>query len=93
MSDHAGTVGKIVHRRRWLRDSSPVSLPGRRLPGEGDERTGCRSVLCCSGPVCTVDDITVTGAAGSKPTITIPDTWLPAEELLSKDLVVGTGPR
>ena len=41
---------------------------------------------------CTVDDITVTGAAGSKPTITIPDTCSPPAQLLSKDLVVGTGP-
>ena len=48
-----------------------------------------------SGPdcgTCTVDDITVTGAAGSKPTITIPDTCSPPKELLSKDLVVGAGP-
>ena len=41
---------------------------------------------------CTVDDITVTGAVGSKPTIAVPDTCSPPAELLSKDLVVGTGP-
>ena len=41
---------------------------------------------------CTVDEITVTGVVGSKPTITVPDTCSPPAELLSKDLVVGTGP-
>jgi peptidylprolyl isomerase len=41
---------------------------------------------------CTVDDVVVTGAAGSKPTITIPDTCSPPRQLLSKDLVVGDGP-
>jgi peptidylprolyl isomerase len=41
---------------------------------------------------CTVDDITVAGDAGSKPTITVPDTCSPPTALLSKDLVVGTGP-
>jgi peptidylprolyl isomerase len=43
-------------------------------------------------PACTADDITVTGAAGSKPTITVPDTCSQPTQLLSKDLVVGTGP-
>jgi FKBP-type peptidyl-prolyl cis-trans isomerase len=42
-------------------------------------------------PVCTVDDIGVSGEAGSKPTITVPDTCTPPAQLLSKDLVVGTG--
>lgn len=43
-------------------------------------------------PVCTVDDIGVAGDPGSKPTITVPDTCTPPAQLLSKDLVVGTGP-
>ena len=43
-------------------------------------------------PACTVDDIAVTGAAGGKPAIAIPDTCSPPAELLSKDLVVGDGP-
>jgi peptidylprolyl isomerase len=43
-------------------------------------------------PACTADDITVTGALGSKPTISVPDTCSPPTQLLSKDLVVGTGP-
>jgi peptidylprolyl isomerase len=41
---------------------------------------------------CTADDVTVGGAPGSKPTITVPDTCSPPTQLLSKDLVAGTGP-
>jgi peptidylprolyl isomerase len=41
---------------------------------------------------CTADDITVGGAPGSKPTITVPDRCSPPTRLLTKDLVVGTGP-
>jgi FKBP-type peptidyl-prolyl cis-trans isomerase len=43
-------------------------------------------------PACTADDITVDGDPGSKPTITVPDTCSPPKQLLSKDLVGGTGP-
>lgn len=43
-------------------------------------------------PACTADDIPVAGAPGSAPTITIPDTCSPPSQLVSKDLVVGTGP-
>lgn len=43
-------------------------------------------------PACTADDIPVAGTPGSKPTITVPDTCSPPAQLLSKDLVVGTGP-
>ncbi|HEY0453885.1 FKBP-type peptidyl-prolyl cis-trans isomerase [Actinophytocola sp.] len=41
---------------------------------------------------CTADDITVSGAAGAKPKITVPDTCSPPTKLLSKDLTPGTGP-
>ena len=41
---------------------------------------------------CTADDVTVGGAPGSKPTITVPDTCSPPTQLLTKDLVAGTGP-
>jgi len=40
---------------------------------------------------CTVDDVQVSGAFGSKPTITIPDTCTPPTQQLSKDLTPGTG--
>jgi peptidylprolyl isomerase len=45
-----------------------------------------------SGSVCTADDVTVEGAAGQKPTITLPDTCEPPTELVVKDLAPGTGP-
>ena len=40
---------------------------------------------------CTADDIKVTGAFGSKPAITIPDTCAAPTKLLTKDLTPGTG--
>ncbi|WP_436699534.1 FKBP-type peptidyl-prolyl cis-trans isomerase [Nocardioides sp. BYT-33-1] len=45
-----------------------------------------------SGEECAIDDITVEGAFGSTPTITVPDDCTPPVELLSKDLVTGSGP-
>jgi peptidylprolyl isomerase len=45
-----------------------------------------------SGAECTADDVTVEGAAGEKPTITLPDTCTPPTELVVEDLVPGTGP-
>ncbi|HVW44452.1 MAG TPA: FKBP-type peptidyl-prolyl cis-trans isomerase [Amycolatopsis sp.] len=40
---------------------------------------------------CTADDIKVSGAFGSKPTITIPDTCAAPTKLLTKDLTPGSG--
>ncbi|WP_246842862.1 FKBP-type peptidyl-prolyl cis-trans isomerase [Allokutzneria sp. NRRL B-24872] len=45
-----------------------------------------------AGPPCAVDKIVVTGAAGQKPTVTIPSDCAPPTELVSKDLIPGTGP-
>jgi peptidylprolyl isomerase len=45
-----------------------------------------------SGPACTAADVKVDGAAGAKPTITLPDTCSPPTELVVEDLVPGTGP-
>lgn len=42
-------------------------------------------------PTCTADDITVQGAFGAKPTVTIPDTCAPPAKLVTKDLSTGTG--
>ncbi|MCP3803542.1 FKBP-type peptidyl-prolyl cis-trans isomerase [Allokutzneria sp. A3M-2-11 16] len=44
-----------------------------------------------AGPPCTIDQVTATGAAGQKPTVTIPATCSPPAELLTKDLIPGTG--
>jgi peptidylprolyl isomerase len=40
---------------------------------------------------CKADDIKVDGAAGAKPTITIPTTCKPPSALVSKDITPGTG--
>jgi peptidylprolyl isomerase len=40
---------------------------------------------------CTADDIQVSGEANKRPTITIPDTCAPPKQLVTKDLVAGTG--
>jgi peptidylprolyl isomerase len=42
---------------------------------------------------CTAEDITVEGAAGRKPTITVPDTCSAPTELVVSDLAPGTGPQ
>ncbi|AHH20729.1 peptidyl-prolyl cis-trans isomerase [Nocardia nova SH22a] len=44
------------------------------------------------GRECTADDIGVTGGFGQAPTITIPDDCDPPTQLVTKDLVEGTGP-
>lgn len=44
------------------------------------------------GRECTADDIGVTGDFGAAPTITIPDTCDPPKQLITKDLVAGSGP-
>ncbi|MFI6867533.1 FKBP-type peptidyl-prolyl cis-trans isomerase [Nocardia sp. NPDC050406] len=44
------------------------------------------------GRECTADDIAVQGGYGETPTITIPDDCDPPKTLITKDLVVGTGP-
>ncbi|MEV5648449.1 FKBP-type peptidyl-prolyl cis-trans isomerase [Nocardia sp. NPDC052254] len=44
------------------------------------------------GRECTAEDIGVTGGFGETPTITIPDDCDPPKQLVTKDLVEGTGP-
>jgi peptidylprolyl isomerase len=44
------------------------------------------------GRECTAVDVKVTGGFGETPTITIPDDCDPPAHLITKDLVVGTGP-
>ncbi|MFD3707234.1 FKBP-type peptidyl-prolyl cis-trans isomerase [Nocardia sp. NPDC058658] len=45
-----------------------------------------------TGLECTADDVKVTGGFGEAPTITIPDTCEAPKTLITKDLVVGSGP-
>ncbi|MCX4097418.1 FKBP-type peptidyl-prolyl cis-trans isomerase [Nocardia sp. alder85J] len=44
------------------------------------------------GRACTADDIKVGGGFGVAPTITLPDNCDPPTDLVTKDLVTGTGP-
>lgn len=66
-------------------ESEEASEPPETQPSE-PEGPGA------GGPACTAADITVEGAAGAKPTITLPDTCSPPTELVVEDLVPGTGP-
>jgi peptidylprolyl isomerase len=68
--------------------SSADTAPAATTAGPAPTATATVADL----PACTADDITVTGAPGSKPTISVPDTCSPPKQLLSKDLVVGAGP-
>jgi peptidylprolyl isomerase len=53
---------------------------------------GRQSAASSAGKACAADDIKVEGAFGADSTVTIPDTCTPPKELLTKDLVPGTGP-
>ena len=68
------------------------SSPARDNPAAATGPTPAATATVADLPACTADDITVTGAPGSKPTISVPDTCSPPKQLLSKDLVVGAGP-
>jgi peptidylprolyl isomerase len=54
--------------------------------------TESASVAPAAGRQCTVDDVTVTGPAGQKPTINIPAGCSPPSQLAVKDLSNGSGP-
>lgn len=58
---------------------APSSEPSETEPGD-------------AGPACTAEDITVEGAVGQQPTITVPDTCSAPTDLLVADLAPGTGP-
>jgi peptidylprolyl isomerase len=49
-------------------------------------------VVPAAGRQCTVDDITVNGQMGQKPTINVPANCSPPSQLVDKDLTNGTGP-
>ncbi|GLZ28780.1 peptidyl-prolyl cis-trans isomerase [Lentzea sp. NBRC 105346] len=44
-----------------------------------------------SGPACTADDFKVTTEPGKKPSVTVPATCSAPKELLTKDVIPGTG--
>ncbi len=68
-----------------------ATLLGAAACGGGSSTAGGQPTSNAPKKTCTVDDIQVSGAFGSKPTITIPDTCTPPTQQLSKDLTPGTG--
>ncbi|GAB3442713.1 FKBP-type peptidyl-prolyl cis-trans isomerase [Actinophytocola sediminis] len=71
-------------------DTQSFEAPAESEPSETEptEQAGTEA----SGPACTAADVVVDGAAGQKPTITLPDTCSPPTELVIEDLTPGTGP-
>ena len=88
------TVGKIVMATALAAATMSCSSPadGTATGTQASAPPAVTTAPAAALAPCTADDVTVTGAAGRKPTITIPDTCSPPAQLLSKDLVVGTGP-
>ena len=87
------TVGKILIVVAVAAGLASCSSPGAsNAAGPAPTASAAPASPSNELPVCTADDIPVAGAPGSKPTITVPDTCSPPTQLLSKDLVVGTGP-
>jgi peptidylprolyl isomerase len=84
-------VGKVVALAAvavgTLSCSSPADAPAAATATPAAAPSASAALVAC-----TADDIPVAGAPGAKPTITIPDTCAPPAQLLSKDLVAGTGP-
>jgi hypothetical protein len=86
------TVGKIMVIVAVAAGLASCSSPARDNPTAATGPTPAATATVADLPACTAEDITVTGAPGSKPTISVPDTCSPPKQLLSKDLAVGTGP-
>ncbi|MBF6243547.1 FKBP-type peptidyl-prolyl cis-trans isomerase [Nocardia elegans] len=66
-----------------------TTAPGTRAPAA---TLAAAAPTASHGRECTADDIVVTGGFGQAPTITIPDNCDPPKQLVTKDLVEGTGP-
>ncbi|PPJ23121.1 peptidylprolyl isomerase [Nocardia nova] len=69
--------------------SPSTTAPGTRAPAA---TSAAAAPTASHGRECTADDIGVTGGFGQAPTITIPDDCDPPKQLVTKDLVEGTGP-
>ncbi|PPI92170.1 FKBP-type peptidyl-prolyl cis-trans isomerase [Nocardia nova] len=69
--------------------SPSTTAPGTHAPAA---TSAAAAPTASHGRECTADDIGVTGGFGQAPTITIPDNCDPPKQLVTKDLVEGTGP-
>ncbi|HJQ47704.1 MAG TPA: FKBP-type peptidyl-prolyl cis-trans isomerase [Amycolatopsis sp.] len=96
-----GKIMIVVAAALTLAACSPHQEPSSYPAGDGPTYPAPNPVAAASSSAaaptgqqqheCTADDIKVTGAFGSKPTITIPDTCTAPTKLLTKDLAPGTG--
>lgn len=59
---------------------------------DSDDTKGSDDSAQSAGGVCTADDIEVEGDFGEKPSVTLPEDCTPPTEILTKDLVEGSGP-
>ena len=66
------------------------SGPASEAPSQAP--SAAPSATTAAGPACTAADIKVTGDVGKAPTVTIPDSCSPPAQLLTADLVQGSGP-
>ena len=96
-----GKIMIVVAAALTIAACSPHQDPSSFPPGDGPTypapEPAAASSSAAAAPTgqqqheCTADDIKVSGAFGSKPTITIPDTCAAPTKLLTKDLTPGTG--
>jgi peptidylprolyl isomerase len=101
---NAGKIMIVVAAALSLGACAPHQEPSSFPPGDGPTfpapapvSAAPASGSAAAAPTtqqheCTVDDVKVVGAPGSKPTITIPVTCAAPTKLLTKDLTPGTGP-
>ena len=82
------TFGTLLSAAALAAGLSACAANQQATPASGG---GSGPTIGASLPTCTADDVKVDGAAGQKPTITVPTRCSPPKQLLSKDLVVGTG--
>jgi peptidylprolyl isomerase len=68
-----------------------ATLLGAAACGGSSTATDPNTTSAAPKKPCTVDDVQVSGAFGSKPKITIPDTCTAPTQELTKDLTPGTG--
>lgn len=71
--------------------STSSSTPPATSSTAASSSTASSSTGASNSAECKADDIKVDGAAGAKPTITIPTTCKPPSAMVSKDVTPGTG--
>ncbi|MBH0777110.1 FKBP-type peptidyl-prolyl cis-trans isomerase [Nocardia bovistercoris] len=73
-------------------DDDSGSAAGSSAKPAASASAGVGAPTKTHGRECTADDIKVTGGFGANPQIKLPDNCDPPKQLVSKDLVAGSGP-